>query len=66
MSKKKQESLFWGLGLLVIGVLFLANNLGIDIDVWDVIADYWPLVLIGIGLKGIWQHFATKRNQEVQ
>jgi len=64
MSKKKQESLFWGIVLLLVGVLFLADNLGFDIDIWDIIADFWPVVLIGIGLKGVLQHFANKKNQE--
>lgn len=69
MSKRKQESLFWGVVLLVIGILFLLDNLGFHIDVWEIIGDYWPLILIAIGAKNIWQHFynkpqATKEPQE--
>jgi putative Mn2+ efflux pump MntP len=63
MSKRKQESLFWGIVLLIIGVLFLVDNLGFNIDIWDIIGDYWPIILIAIGIKNIWQHFMAK-NQE--
>jgi len=62
MSKKKQETLFWGVVLLIIGVLFMMDNFGIDIDIWEIIGDYWPLILIGIGLKNIWAHIQTKNN----
>ncbi|MCX6581575.1 MAG: DUF5668 domain-containing protein [Candidatus Aminicenantes bacterium] len=64
MSKQKQESLFWGIVLLIIGLLFLVDNLGLHIDIWDIIGDYWPVILIAIGAKNIWQHFNAKRQLE--
>ena len=63
MSKKKQESLFWGIVLLLIGAIFLMDNLGIDIDIWEIVEDYWPLILIAIGIKQIWYHFNSKKQQ---
>jgi len=36
--------------LVAIGVVFLLNNLGHDIPLWRFIADYWPFLLIGLGL----------------
>ena len=63
MSKRRQESLFWGIVLLLIGALFLMGNLGVDINVWDVLGDYWPVILIAIGAKNIWQHYSTKKQQ---
>jgi DUF4097 and DUF4098 domain-containing protein YvlB len=36
--------------LVVIGVLFLLNNLGHDIPFWSYLTDYWPFLLIGIGV----------------
>ena len=63
MSKRKQESLFWGIVLLLIGAVFLISNLGVDIDVWEVLGDYWPVILIAIGAKNIWQHYNTKKQQ---
>jgi lia operon protein LiaF len=64
MSRTKQESLFWGFILLVIGVLFMLKNFGIRIDIWHIIGTYWPLLLIAIGLKNILYHFTLKNKQE--
>jgi lia operon protein LiaF len=64
MSRKKQESLFWGLILLIVGVLFLLDNFGVDIDIWDILDDFWPMILIAIGLKNIWQHYNQKKSHE--
>jgi len=61
MAKAKKESLFWGFIILVLGVLFLMKNFGLEINVWRVIGRYWPLILIYIGLKNI--YFYTKKNQ---
>jgi hypothetical protein len=64
MSRKKQESLFWGVILLLVGVLFMLDNFGVNIDLWDVIGDFWPTILIAIGLKNIWYHYSAKRQKE--
>lgn len=63
MSRRKPEALFLGVILLVIGVLFMMDNFGIDIDIWDIIGDFWPLILIAIGLKNIWVHYQGKRSE---
>src|ERR1700731_3809218 len=36
--------------LVIIGVLFLLNNLGHDIPFWTYLSDYWPFLLIGLGV----------------
>jgi lia operon protein LiaF len=62
MSKQKNESLFWGFLVLLIGVLFLIKNLGwADIDIWEFIAKFWPVILIYIGLKNILIYVLKKR-----
>ncbi len=54
MSKQKSESLFWGFLILLIGILFMIKNLGwADIDIWEFIAKFWPVILIYIGVKNI-------------
>ena len=35
--------------LIVLGVLFLLDNLGIGIDVGRVLSTWWPLALIAVG-----------------
>lgn len=53
MANTKRESLFWGLIILVLGMLFLLKNFGLEINVWDLLGKYWPLILIYIGAKNI-------------
>jgi len=46
--------LFIGILILFLGVIFLGNNLGlIDRDIWSLIADYWPVMVILLGLSMI-------------
>jgi predicted membrane protein len=49
----------FGLLLIIIGVLFLFENLGIlEIKLWPIL---WPIIIILIGLKFL---FATRRNEK--
>lgn len=46
--------LFWGVVLVGIGVVFLLNQSGLThIDLGDLIAQYWPVLLIVFGLQGL-------------
>jgi DUF4097 and DUF4098 domain-containing protein YvlB len=36
--------------LVLIGVIFLLINLGYDIHIWNWFSDYWPFLLIGLGV----------------
>jgi len=54
MTNTKKESLFWGLIILVLGMLFLLKNFGLEINVWHLVGKYWPLILIYIGVKNIY------------
>jgi len=47
--------------LIGLGVLFLMATLLPDFDLWPILARYWPLILIFIGLGQIWDYF---RNRE--
>ena len=42
----RSPSIFWGIVLVVLGVLFLLSNLDININ-WSVV---WPVVLIALGV----------------
>jgi len=39
--------------LISIGLIFLLNNLGRDIAIWPFLADYWPVILIVMGVVGL-------------
>lgn len=50
--------------LIAIGVLLLLANLRPDFHVWPVLARYWPLLLIFLGLGRLWDYFQQGRYPE--
>lgn len=55
-----RDPLAWGIILIVIGLIFLFNNL--DIGIWDFTARLWPLILI---FWGGWKlYYGLKDRQE--
>lgn len=54
MSKKKGETIFWGILIILLGILFLSRNLGwTHLNIWEIATTYWPLILIYIGGRNI-------------
>jgi predicted membrane protein len=51
MTSKKHYSgrIFWGLVLILVGVLFLLDRMG-RLDFGDLIGRWWPLILVAAGL----------------
>lgn len=52
MSAKRtdQGRIFWGLILIILGVLFLFDQLG-EIDFGEIVSTYWPVIFIVLGLS---------------
>ncbi len=50
---KNSSNLIWGLIFIAAGIVFLLHNYGY-IDAWEVVRTYWPLILVAIGLKILW------------
>jgi len=48
-----------GIVLIVIGLLFLANNFGLLQFSW--LRQWWPLILIGIGILSLINHRPADR-----
>jgi hypothetical protein len=46
-----------GLILVVLGVIFLVESFYAPFSAWRLIARYWPLILILIGVKRIHRYF---------
>ena len=46
----KSTEFMAALGLVVVGVLLLINNLAWGYDVGRLISDWWPMLLIGLGI----------------
>ena len=52
----KSRNIFGGLLIVLLGIVFLLNNLGmIGWDIWWVFADFWPLILIALGVRLIFR-----------
>lgn len=51
----KSRSITGPVVMVVIGCIFLINNIWRDIPLWSLIVDYWPLLLIGMGLLGLFE-----------
>lgn len=49
-ERKNQSRIFWGLLLIVLGVLFLFDRMG-RLDFGDLVGHYWPVVFILIGIS---------------
>lgn len=50
----RTSGLVWPIVLILVGVVFLLNNLGlIDAVTWESIWKYWPLIFVAIGLDGL-------------
>src|SRR5260370_13125203 len=47
---------------ITIGVLFLLRNWRPDFEPWPILRDYWPLILIFIGVGKIWDSTYRSRN----
>jgi predicted membrane protein len=60
------RNLFWGMVLILLGLLFLLDNLGIA-DFGEVIRMYWPVILILWGISALFRkrrHTANDINVE--
>lgn len=51
------RNLVWPIVLLLVGILFLAYNLGYlkFSELKDIIGIWWPVILIALGIAGLWQ-----------
>ena len=58
---RRRKSIFLGLVLMLIGVLFLIHNLQPSLVHLGEILLYWPILLILWGLALLWDHFAARR-----
>jgi hypothetical protein len=57
MSNGNRRNIVWPVTLIVVGVLFLAYNLGYlqFAQLKDLIGTWWPVVLIALGAAGLAQ-----------
>ncbi len=61
-TKAKQDSLLWGIILIIIGLIFFLDN--INFDVWDLVARLWPVILIIWGGWKLYFGLQESRNKD--
>lgn len=49
-TKGSQSRIFWGLMFIIVGVLFLFDQIG-ELDIGHVISRYWPAIFIIVGIS---------------
>ena len=61
-SNPRRVSLVLPIILIMVGVLFLVRNWRPGFEPWAILLDYWPLILVFVGLGMIYDHFHRSRN----
>lgn len=61
---RQRRSIFTGLLLILLGVLFLLSELRPAWDLWDFFYHYWPLLLVLLGLAKLFDHFMASQTGE--
>lgn len=55
-KRRTRRSIFFPVILIILGIIFLLNNIGVLTDnVWDNILQLWPVLLIALGIDGVLQ-----------
>ena len=58
-KQKRKDTLIWGILLITLGVLFLLN-----VNIWYVLAHFWPVILILWGAHKLYYGLKEKREEE--
>ena len=62
-NQKKGNSLVWGIILIAFGVIFLLEQF--DVDVWDAVWRFWPVILIVWGANKLWLGLKERNERSV-
>ena len=65
MARHREGALTAGLIFMVIGVIFLLETWSQRFSAWHLIATYWPVIFIIIGIKKIYGYFAWQESPPV-
>ena len=53
----RRGSIFWALTLVAVGTLFLYHNFNPNIRPWEILAKFWPIIIIFWGLSKLIDYF---------
>jgi N-terminal domain of toast_rack, DUF2154/Domain of unknown function (DUF5668) len=62
MPTYRRHSIVGALILIVIGALFLYSNLHPGFDPWPLVSQYWPLLLVFIGVGKLWDYYRFRQD----
>lgn len=61
MNREKIDAISTGILFLLVGVLFLLDNMNVvRFSLWSLFSRFWPTILIYIGLKNVILHLAER------
>ncbi len=60
----RRGSIFWALTLIAVGALFLYHNFNPEFRPWEIIAKFWPIVIIFWGLSKLFDYLQSIRQPE--
>jgi Putative adhesin/Domain of unknown function (DUF5668) len=60
----RRGSIFWALTLITVGVLFLYQNFNPAIRPWEILARFWPIVIIFWGASKLIDHLQARAHPE--
>jgi len=63
-GSRRRRSVVGPVILIALGAFLLLLNFYPDIDAWPILARYWPLILILIGLGKLWDHYWAGKHPE--
>ena len=63
-GRPRRRSIFSGLLLVLLGLLFLYHNFRGGFALWDIFERWWPALLILWGLTKLYDHLAARRTGE--
>ncbi len=62
--RRRVDSLIWGLILIVVGLVFLLESF--NVDVWDTIWRFWPVILIVWGANKLYYGIKERNERSEQ
>jgi len=60
----RRGSIFWALTLIAVGAIFLYHNFNPDLRPWQIIAKYWPIMIIFWGLSKLIDYLQSTAHPE--
>ena len=60
----RRGSIFWALTLIAVGAIFLYHNFNPSLHPWQIIAKYWPIMIIFWGLSKLIDYLQSQAHPE--